>query len=236
MRFGIVNASSLVAEDDAKRMADAIHAQLIEDFCPAHRLAPTLCEYVPGGINYQPDPDLLAVILVDDMPVDGALAFHDEDSTGRIYALTGVKTILSSGGGILTPGSSDDSVSAASSHEVLEAKLDPNCNQWVDGPIELGGQTWASIAKEACDPCQAEAYVKGGVLVSGFILPAWFDPYNKVGPYSWLQSCTAPLSVASGGYGIVRNAPGSEQSIFGEAGNARPWRKGFRRWKRLGAA
>lgn len=236
MRFGIVNASTLVSDADARTMAAAIDAQLKEDFCQDWRLAPKSCEFVPGGMNYTADPDLLAVILMDTIPVDGALAFHDEDQSGRIYALVGVKEILDAGGGILTAGSSQDSVAAAADHEVLEATLDPNCNQWVDGPIALGGKSWASIAKEACDPCQAEAYLKNGVLVSGYILPAWLDPYNKVGPFSKLGSCTAPLSVAPGGYGLVRDAPGSEQSVFGEAGNARPWRSGFRRWKRVPAA
>lgn len=232
MNIGLINCSTLVSDDDVKKIVDAVNLQLVQDVCPAHRLLSKYCLFVPGGLSYPRDPGVLALKLVDKCSADGALGFHYEESDGTLDGEIGVSDLLSAGGGVLTPGSNGDSLSSVCSHEAIEAALDPNCNRWLDGPVILHGTSWASVADEACDPCQAAGYYKAGVWVSDFILPAWRDPRNQKGPWSFTGAVKSALGMAAGGYLIVRNAPGTEQDVFAEMSNAMPWRRGLRRWER----
>lgn len=243
MRIGIANASTLLSDADTLTMTAAIDAQLREDFCSLWRRSGAEgAVWLPGGIAAVGAPDLLLLQLVDTVAVPGALGYHDELPDGTIYGKVAVKPVLDAGGGVLTAGGSGDSVSAVLSHEALEAKLDPNVNLWADGPVAFEGVAYASVAYESSDPVQAGAYSSHGVLLSNFVGPSYFDRQNlrggSKGParYDWMGQLTAPLSVAPGGYLIVRQGPGSESQVFGEGGNGRPWRAGGRRFLRSAKA
>lgn len=229
MRIGLANASTLLSDRDVYAMAKAIDAQLNEDYLPAWRRQSSACLFVPGGLRYIRDPDILVLRLVDECDEASALGYHTENADGTIWGEIGVKTVLDAGGGVLSAGSSGDSVSAVVSHEAIEAKGNPNVNLWIDGPTVIDGKSWAQIAAEDCDPCQAGVYTTEGVLVSEFVLPAWRDPQNKRGPWSNLGSVGGPLQIAPGGYAVVRDAPGGEQDVFAAGENSRPWRRGLRR-------
>lgn len=233
---GILNGSTLVSDDQCRQIAAAVNQQFAEDVLPAWGRERSFCLWLPGGTGRTVPAGVLPIWVLDSPDVSGALGYHDEGLDGLISGKVFAKPVLDAGGGILDPGSIGDSVSAVVSHEAIEAKFDPNINLWADGPLTVAGQTFASVAFELCDPVQAGAYRKGGqngVLVSDFVLRAWFDPHNAKGPFNFLQTLKSPLSVDSGGYAILRNAPGSETSVFGESGNLRPWRAGNRRARRL---
>jgi len=47
-----------------------------------------------------------------------------------------------------------------------------------------------------------------------YIGDQWFDAKSKGERYDWLGSLSAPLTLAPGGYAIVRNQPGTESQVF----------------------
>lgn len=229
MRIGLVNCSTILPDSDVVAMARAIDAQLNEDYLPRWHKAASACLFVPGGLRYVRDPDVLALRLVDECDAAGALGYHTEESDGSIWGEIGVKTVLDAGGGVLVAGSNGDSISAVASHESCEAKGNPNVNLWIEGPTTVEGRTFREVAAEDCDPCQSGTYWKNGVLVSEFVFPAWRDPGNSRGPWSFLGSVGGPLQLAPGGYLVARDAPGGEEDVFAAGVNARPWRRGLRR-------
>jgi hypothetical protein len=105
------------------------------------------------------------------------------------------------------------------SHEVIELFGDIDVNDYDDGPESGHGMCYAH---ELCDPCEADGYTvklpdDTAVLVSNFVLPAWFDQNAPAGSlFDFMGTCKAPFTMSAGGYMVVRNAPGSEQQVFGE--------------------
>lgn len=234
MDLAIVNASKLVKDSEAWAIAMAIQKQLQRDVLPDWGRTSARCLFIPSTDIYVPS-GVLPLYLYDDPDIASVLGYHFEQA-GAISGKVFVKPVLDAGGGILDGGKIGDSVSAVASHEAIEAKFDPNVNLWADGPMVVGAQRFASVSFELCDPVQAGAYLVDGVLVSDYVLRAWFDPQNAKGPFNKLGTLRAPFTVDAGGYVIGRNAPGSEASAFGEAGNLRPWRARTRSLLRLPSA
>lgn len=204
MLIGLVNESTVV---------DALSAQIIAHAC-GHQLrydAAPLWEAHAPAVVYYPDlksaPDNADIITIfDNADQQGALGYHDETPDGRPYGKIFAKTVLDNGGQVLT---SSLSVSVTTSHEVLELFGDPNVNLWVD---DGGGN---EIAVELCDPVESQAYdvsiVVGGkrmpVPVSNFVTRAYFDKQaSPISRFDLMNQLTAPWSMASGGYLIVRSA------------------------------
>ena len=144
--------------------------------------------------------------LVDSLPqAPGAIAFHDVDGSALPFATLALSTC-----------STLNDVSTAISHELCETAVDVACNAWRD---DGNGHEYA---QEACDACQEASYDINGVLVSDFLLPAFFAP-NAKGPYSFVQSTggsgpSAPFSTTSGGYQIQRQSGGGETQVTGDLG------------------
>jgi hypothetical protein len=139
------------------------------------------------------------VMTIDDsLDVSGALGYHT-DVGGVIY------------GRVLYQGP-DTSITL--SHEVLEETVDPDCSQWAPG-YPSGGQ----VAKEVSDPVEGDSYalpaVVAGetrqVLVSNYVLPAWFG--GASGPYDIMGRLSAPWTMTAGGYMVVDDSSG-EHSVF----------------------
>jgi hypothetical protein len=127
------------------------------------------------------------LLIVDNPDVANALGYHDVDPRGMPYGRVFVDPVLDNGGSALgDKGDPSLSVSAVLSHEVLEWWYDPACNDWADR-----GRT--SVAKELCDPVEADWYRIDGVAVSNYVLPAWFNPLDKVGPFDRLGKLTKPV-------------------------------------------
>lgn len=228
MDLAIVNSSSLVTDSDARAMAVAIDEQLREDVLPTWDRRPCSCIFLKGDAAVP--AGVLPIRLFDDPDVADAYGYHDETDDGFIAGKVFCRTILAAGGGVLTPNRSGDSVSAVASHEAIEAKFDPNVNLWADGPfIGPDGNEHDAVSFELCDPVQAGAYSRRGVLLSDFVTRSWFDRGNTKGRFSWLGGVKGAFGVDAGGYLIVRDIGGDEAQVFGARGNLRPWRIGARR-------
>jgi hypothetical protein len=142
------------------------------------------------------------ITIYDNADQAGALGYHTEGRDGSVFGKIFAKETLSGGGTVLT---GDLSVSSVLSHEVIEMFLDRNVNKWADGP---DGQT--SFSFEGCDPVEGDSYpvmVAGKpVMVSNFILPAWFDDSPPKGStFDFMKKLSAPFTMTAGGYVVTRS-------------------------------
>jgi len=164
----IVNQSKY-PNDKVQKMVAGLNAQLAEEFKSIW--------IVDANISFQDPPDnsYRTVILLDNFSRwpntwHKALGFH---TTGTL-AYVDVEEC-----------GSDDVISLASSHEVLEMLVNPN--------VEPTGY-------EVCDPVYLlrYAYKKGDVTVSDFVYPNFYNPLAP-GPYDHTGYVKAPLEPAPGG-------------------------------------
>jgi len=104
----------------------------------------------------------------------------------------------------------DDSWTVDASHEILEMLVDPFGNRMqtsqaiqISGNDVVDGTGTFSYLVEACDPCEANnfAYDIGGIAVSDFITPHFYDPSVTPGTrYSFKGNITRPRQLLAGGY------------------------------------
>lgn len=188
------------------QIAAALQTQLREHIAPVWSYATdAVCRVCAGptdlGLGEVP---MRYLPELPDAP--GAIAYHD-DAGGYPDEFLGLDTC-----------SGLDEVGSATSHENAEVCGDPNCDQWA--AITSGPMTGKELAYELCDPLQDRSYRVGGMLVSDFVYPAYFDPGLK-GPTSYGEDKLGsprlePFARTSGGYQIVRNADGTgETQVFG---------------------
>lgn len=133
------------------------------------------------------------------------------------------------------------------SHEILEMLVDPGGNRMHtsqaiaiqgDGVVDAPG-TFDYLV-EACDPCEANdfAYEIGGIAVSDFITPNFYDSVLQPGvKYSYRGNLVRPRQMLKGGYISFMNQQGAWQQILwvepgppqlktlGVGAGARSWRE-----------
>lgn len=206
MEIAFTNAKSRFPELDLAFQVAAVDLQMRRDFAPAWGVEPWPCS------AYRALPsqtDLFHPIFVmDDIGAD-ALGYHD-DVLNYIF------------GRVLTPEMATDATT--SSHEAVEMRADPTCEEWsamADG---------REVAKETGDPVEADAYpvtvsvggVERGLLLSNFVLPAYFDPLSK-GPWDFMGLLSGPApAMTPGGYLILRDPrTGEISNIFSDRHAAR---------------
>ena len=214
MLIAILNQSTLVSDQDAMTMTEAVASQVRLDAAP-------LWDRAPAAVVFYTDPSAVpatahGIAIVDTVQnqPQGVLGFHTEDHGGKLWGVVAAKPELDNGGQVTT---GDWSVSSVLSHEVLEMFVDPNCNLWADD----GKGTAYSF--EVCDPVEAPSYVVSGVSVSNFVTPSWFDPLAPAtAQFDKLGQITAAFSILKGGYVLCESA-GKEQQKFGS--DFPQWRK-----------
>jgi hypothetical protein len=142
------------------------------------------------------DPGAIEIKMVTSLDVSDAAAYHSVAPTGQPYALV-----------LANEATSAVDWQTAAAHEVFEAIIDPQCNDWAQ---DMSGRLWAL---EVCDPVQADWYpidLGDGlqpVAISNWCTPAWFadrvhvnaaqDPLDKMG------LATASWQIRPGGYAIT---------------------------------
>ena len=118
---------------------------------------------------------------------------------------------------MLSNGRLDPDWSIAASHELIEMLANPTSNRAFLVPSVTGGQ--ALYALEICDPCEAGAfsYRIGGVKVSDFVYPSWYDPTPPEGSiFDYTGSIRRPLELLPGGFISRLDVPAGArwQSVF----------------------
>jgi hypothetical protein len=131
------------------------------------------------------------LLILDDSDQAGALGYHDVNAAGcpilKIFAKTDKDAGLS--------------WTITTSHELLEALADPDI---VRG-MQVTDTEWYAL--EVGDPVEADELgyavrLANGerVMVSDFVLPAWFNPGATAIKYDYMRHCNKPLEVLAGGY------------------------------------
>jgi hypothetical protein len=123
---------------------------------------------------------------------------------------------------IAAPG--DDSWTIDASHEFVEMLVDPNGNRMhTSQAIKISGNGVVdtdgvyNYLVEACDPCEANnfAYDIGGIAVSDFITPHYYDSSEAAGTlYSFRGNIKRPRELLKGGYISYAQPDGSWNQIL----------------------
>lgn len=198
----LVRHTPLISLDEMDRIAHACDVQLVRDVAPAHHIAPcrvqhTHADALPRGAR--------TIRMIDDAG-EGALGWHTETTGDVVIGIVGVRTVLENAGSMLT---GSLSVSAVTSHEVVEMAVNAHVSMWADT-----GQGYL-VAAEIGDPVQSDAYDIDGVSVSNFVTGEWFSPIGTPGDqFDHLGRLTAPFTINDGGY-VLRLQGGQVTPVFG---------------------
>lgn len=179
VQIDLVAASTVITAAQLVPIAAALQRQAREHVAQHYGTDPAMLIRVVS----KPTPGHWYLWVLDDSDTAGALGYHtttDGLPTGKVFAKTDQHYGLS--------------VSVTLSHEVCEMVGDPHASLCYQRDPSVFG------AYELCDPCEADAlgYTIDGVLVSDFVLPAWFD--GGPGPYTYNNTIGAPGALAPGGY------------------------------------
>jgi hypothetical protein len=206
MRLYLVNMSqrSEFTAAVVQRIANAIEAQLYEDYAP-------MWQSVGAAVSIAPSleglPNDAAPIALRDAPdSSNAEGWHSYKNTGLVYGECFLDTVLDHGGTLIEGA---NSVSVLVSHECLETVEDPYAN-WL---VQVDDKTieW----RELCDRVEGDFYDKEGVSVSNFLGPRAFR--DGPGPYDKMELLTTPFEVRPGGYVDRWNVEtGAVDTIWGD--------------------
>lgn len=169
------------------------------------------------GATVAPD-DWIGAVIVENQESAAYLGYHDLDTRGRPYirVFWGAipdRVVLRDQYG------KGASLCGCLLHEAAETLIDENANLYVQGPFVHDGNSWDQVAVEVIDPVQEQCYpyqTQDGITLDfpNYVLPAWFNPKTKDGPFDHLETLTAPLSLAPGGYVLVRESPGQDSDVM----------------------
>ncbi len=209
-QIAVINSSTKLAAKDFPFLVEACAVQLVE-FCTAWGLDPWAIGAYQSTVGLPVD-DVFIFEYVDQLDVDGAIAYHSVDALGRPY------------GRMLPP--SDPLDATDLSHEVLETRGDVDCDRWVKMP---GG---SEIAVEVCDPCQGDSYAVSATVmgetrsirVSNYVLGAFFDPQGR-SPFDKLGNIGRPFGMSPGGYEAILDSSGNEHDVFAKVTGTVPAHK-----------
>lgn len=196
IKVAIVNASTVLKDNDISKAVPALQTQVHRDFSQAWGVDADLI-FVPKGST--PPPGAWWLVILDNSDVAGALGYHDLTNDGlplgKVFARTDQENGLQ--------------WTVTASHELLEMLADPDINlaAYVDRPG--GGITL--YAYEVCDACEADefGYTIDGIAVSDFVTPAWFESFRAAGSteFDRQKKITKPFQLLAGGYIGVYEVP-----------------------------
>lgn len=187
VQLALVSEGVNISPSDITRVAAALSKQVMNDFEPIWKVSATVDPFV----KLEDVPvDAWPVIVMKN--VQGAAGYH-EDKNGQPFAVVEFS----------------DQWSLTASHETLEMLADPFGRRLRAGyvpeqAIHLGlPQRRVRYLVEVCDASESAqfAYQVGGILVSDFYTPHFFDPVKSSDrKYSFTGAIDSPRQVLDGGY------------------------------------
>jgi hypothetical protein len=190
IKISLINESTVVEDSEVKSALYSLQTQVTEHFAPEWGIDADLV-FVPKGSTPTRGSWWLTVFDNSDQP--GALGYHDITSEGlplgKIFAGTDKQYGLS--------------WTVTASHELLEMLGDPDVNltAFVENDDNHSGRLYAY---EVCDACEADkfGYKIGGVLVSDFVTPPWFESFRKSykTKFDYRKLIKRPFQLLKGGY------------------------------------
>jgi len=189
IQISVINASTVVADDDVRPVVDALQKQVTSDFFPAWGVNAQL-NFVTTGST--PPANTWWLTILDDTDQAGALGYHDLTPDGLPIGKAFAGTDLKYG----------TQWSVTASHELLEMLADPNINLTVF--VQDASTTGTLYAYEVCDACEDDrfGYQINSILVSDFVYPAWFENFRAQGStqFDRMNQIQDPLQLLAGGY------------------------------------
>ena len=194
IKIAVLNASTVLTDDQIKPAVDALQIQVHRDFAPAWGIDADLV-FVPKGQTPPPGAWQIAVLNTSDQA--GALGYHDLTADGLPIGKVFAGDDLDSG----------TSWSVTLSHELLEMLGDPDINLTV--LVDLPHHKGRLYVYEACDAVEDDSlgYLINGILVSDFIFPSWFESFRQPNStkFDFQGKLSAPFQLLPGGYIGVMN-------------------------------
>jgi hypothetical protein len=166
--ISVINASTVLKDDEVGAAVPALQSQVSDDFAPAWGIDATVT-FVPTG--QQPKDGSWWLSILDNSDQAGALGYHDLTPDGlplgKVFARTDMQYGLN--------------WTVTASHELLEMLADPDIN--LTAFLQESDTTGLLYAYEVCDPCEADSdgYPIDGTMVSDFVYPAWFESFRGAG-------------------------------------------------------
>ncbi len=202
INVAIVNASTILQDNDLKALVPALQKQVSEDFASNWGIDAKLL-LVPGSFSSGVVPPSAVpkgswvLAMLDNADQANALGYHDITPDGLPLGKVFVKTAMAD----------NQKWSVTASHELLEMLGDPDINLTAFVEDTHGGVLYAY---ETCDAVEAIEYDIDGISVSDFVYPAWFESFRKDGPFDFKEQLGRPFELAAGGYiGIYRVTDGA---------------------------
>jgi hypothetical protein len=183
----IANESSVVSAEDLKKAIGPLQRQIDEHFFPLWGWRADL----QLGTRRDQKP-AMKVIIRNRSDEAGDLGYHFKNGLPITY--TFAKDDIEYSG----------EFTSTLSHELLEMIADPGVNLYARGPVKVKGERtrmgWVSY--EVCDPVEDNLYEIGGIKVSNFVTPEFFEDEHKKRSvkFDFLGMVDRPFQVAPGGY------------------------------------
>jgi hypothetical protein len=208
----VINKAATPLGVDLDKLIAALQLQLDRDFVPRWGTPAKLVkgkDFVKGS---------WAIVFLDDADQPGALAYHDLTPDGLPLSKVFVRTTVNAG----------ELVSVSTSHELLEMLVDPAINLMSDGPDPK-----LAYAYEVCDAVEETTYLVGGIALSNFVFPSFFETFRKPKStqFDFLGKLTRPFQLLKGGYQSVWKN-GKWTSVFASSAKGRRFSSEDRRGHR----
>jgi hypothetical protein len=199
----VKNSSTCISDADVVKMVAALNLVL-----PKFNRDWKINGSIQGTANVLPKTSPtptsgLVVYIMDYTDITGTVGYHTLVGglpSVKVFA----KTILDEGGAVLyEPTRTKPTVAQILSHEIYEALLDTKSTAWWMNPNT--GVVYASEVSDPVDGNVVALRLSDGtrVALSDWILPAWIDVANTIGPYNNLDTLTAPFQLANTGYAMT---------------------------------
>lgn len=187
--IAFINQSTILTDAQVYHAMTKLQIQVDRDFAPLWKTDANLYFY-PKSVT--PPANFWVFYILDDTDQAGALGYHDLTDAGmpiaKIFAKTDQENKLS--------------WTVTMSHELLEMLADPYIQNCV---FDQDSNTTGNLyAMEVCDAVEDDSfgYMVGDVLVSDFVLPAWFEGFRSANStkFDFKNIVHAPFALATGGY------------------------------------
>jgi hypothetical protein len=184
VQIALVDESGTIDAAQLSEVAGALNEQVNRDFAPIWRTRASVVPFMGAKVN----PGTWAVYLQNGLDEPSAAGYHADDNH-QPYARVDLKA-------------GDWTVTA--SHEILEMLGDPwgsrmHTAQALEG--FPGDSRRVLYLVEMCDPCEAFSYEVGGVPMSDFLVPWYYNTTSRRHTgFSFLGELDKPRQVADGGY------------------------------------
>ena len=193
------------------RLVEALQAQLIQDWAPAHERQPPLLHIAATEAEVDPASPLMVGLLHADQA--GVLGYHTLTPKGRIYSPVFWAPVRDNGGDLWTGATGYSSVW---SHETLELASNPLVCLMCD---RSDGQS--EEPAEVCDRVEGDSYETKdhpGVGLSNFLYPRAFADGTQGPPYDHMRLLQSRDGMTPGGYVSIRTGgpAGPYTQVFGD--------------------